>query len=164
MIGFSKVCQFKIDRERFRHLMCFSNIQTTDDSLRAFDQTSLVLNVVCWLRVQLSMLNQQHAQLLDRGKQFVANLFLEYVTKQTAKRTHIAAQGSFLHIAFLTGEFREPCCLIVYIPEPRHTCMHTTRCEDCHVFGALSSVSFFSAVLCVLRDLCVETAVNAENE
>src|SRR5215212_8284327 len=66
MIGFSEVCQFEIDRERFRHLMCFSNIQTTDDSLRAFDQASLVLNVVCWLRVQLSMLNQQHAQLLDR--------------------------------------------------------------------------------------------------
>ena len=116
--------------------MRFTNIQTTDNSLRTFDQASLVLNVVSWLRAQLSMLNQQQAQLLDGGKQSVANLFLEYFAKQTAKRTHVAAQGSFLQIAILTGEFREPCCLIVYIPEPRHRYMHTTQCGGCHMFGA----------------------------
>src|SRR5215217_948740 len=62
MIGFSEVCQFEIDRERFRHLMRFRNVQTTDSFLRAFHQALLILNVVSWLRVQLSMLNQQLAQ------------------------------------------------------------------------------------------------------
>src|SRR4051812_14420418 len=53
VIGFSEVCQFEIDGERFRHLMRFSNIQTTDSSLRPLEQASLVFNVVSWLPVQL---------------------------------------------------------------------------------------------------------------
>jgi len=46
--------------------MRFSNIQTTDNPLRTLDQASLILNVVYWVRMQLSMLNQQQAQFLNR--------------------------------------------------------------------------------------------------
>lgn len=66
MIGLGEICQFEIDGKCFRHLVCFGNIQTTDNRLRTFDQALHVLNVVSWLRVQLSMLDQQQAQLFDR--------------------------------------------------------------------------------------------------
>src|SRR5215213_6442107 len=65
MIGFSEVCELEIDRKRFRHLMCFSDIQMTDNFLRALEQASHVFNVVPRLRVQLSMFNQQQAQLFN---------------------------------------------------------------------------------------------------
>src|SRR6185369_2552263 len=65
MIGFSEVCQFEIDRESLRHLMCFCHIQTTNNFLGASYQALHVLKIVSWLRVQLSMLNQQHAQFFN---------------------------------------------------------------------------------------------------
>jgi len=35
----------------------------------------------------------------------------------------------------VTGKLCEPRCLIVYIPEPGHASMHTTRRKGCHVTG-----------------------------
>ena len=58
MIRFSKVRQFEIDRERFRHLMRVSDIQTTDNLRGTFNQPTHLFRVMPWLRVQLSMLNQ----------------------------------------------------------------------------------------------------------
>jgi hypothetical protein len=66
----------------------------------------LVIEVVIWLRVQLSMLDQQQAQLFNRREQVVADLFLEYFAEQAAEGAHIAAQRSFLQIAIVTGELR----------------------------------------------------------
>ncbi len=57
MVGFSEVCQFEIDRKRLRHLMRISEIQTTDNFLRTFEQTLH--------RVHFSMFDQQQSQLFD---------------------------------------------------------------------------------------------------
>jgi hypothetical protein len=120
MIGFSEVCQFEIDRERFRHLMRFGDIQTANYSLCTFDQAALLLHVVSWSGVQLSMLDQQETQLFNRCKEVVTNLFFEDFAEQTAERTHIATQWSFLQFAIMTGELFKPCSLLIDIPESRH--------------------------------------------
>src|ERR1041385_4561158 len=57
MIGLSEVGQFEIDRERFRHLMRVSDIQTTDNLLGTFEQALLVVDIVPRLGVQLAMLD-----------------------------------------------------------------------------------------------------------
>jgi len=57
MICFSEVCQFEIDRKRFRHLVRFSYIQPTDNTLSTFDQALHAVNVVFCLRVRLAVLD-----------------------------------------------------------------------------------------------------------
>src|ERR1043165_9855778 len=109
--------------------MCVGDIEPADDSLRTFDQATFSFNVMSRLRVQLAMLNQQQAQLFNRGEQLVAHLFLEYFTKQPPKRTHIAPQRRLLQLAILTGELREPRGLFIHIPRPMHT-LYSTRTID----------------------------------
>src|SRR5215510_9110470 len=53
MICFSEVRQFEIDRKCFRHLVRFSYIQTTDNTLRTLDQALHAVNVVFWLGMRL---------------------------------------------------------------------------------------------------------------
>src|SRR6476469_4477319 len=54
MIGLSEVCQLEIGRERFRHLMRLSDIQTIYNFLRTGDQALHIPGIVSRLRVQLS--------------------------------------------------------------------------------------------------------------
>src|ERR1051325_9450347 len=109
--------------------MRVTDIQATDDSLGTFDQATFSFNVMSRLRVQLAMLNQQQAQLFNRGEQLVANLFLEYFTKEPPKRTHVEPQRRLLQLAILTGELREPRALLIHIPKPMHT-LYSTRTID----------------------------------
>jgi len=69
------------------------------------------------------------AQRFNVGKQVVAGLLAQHVAKQHAERAHVAAQRSFLQVAGLGFQFRQPLRPALGIPQKGHliSIMHDGR-------------------------------------
>ena len=46
MICLGEVGELEVDRKRFRHLVCFSNVKTTDDLFSTLNLTVLTLQIM----------------------------------------------------------------------------------------------------------------------
>jgi hypothetical protein len=118
MICFREVRQLEIDREGFGHPVRLSNVQTVDYLVRSIHQLAFIAFLRTFVRrVQLAAFNQQRSQFLDREKKFVADLFLEHLTEQTAKRANVTTQRRFFQIAVVAYKLSQSRRLIAYFPE-----------------------------------------------
>src|SRR6266852_308810 len=116
MICLREVRQLEIDGESFGHPMRLSNVEAVDYSVRAIHQLAFI--AALFLRsfapcMLLAAFNQQRSQFLNCYKEFVANLFLQHLSEQSAKRADITTQRRFLQIAVVTYKLSQPRCLIV---------------------------------------------------
>ena len=115
MIGFSKIGQFKINREGFCDPVCFLDAEAFDHGASLLHLTIVGLGVPGGVH---SCLDQQAAKLLNVLKSCRPGLFGQDSSQQSSERAHVPAQGVFFGAVFGAGdEFRQACGLISCSPQ-----------------------------------------------